>query len=348
MIGGSERGIVSTCSYEARKFGVHSAMPSAKARQLCPHGIFVKGNYSEYSKYSRRVTEIIAEAAPLFEKASIDEFYIDLTGMDKYFDPLKWTVALREKIIADTGLPISFGLASNKMLAKMATNSAKPDGYLQIPYGQEKNFLSPLPASDIPGVGAHTKNVLASLGIHLIKDIYNIGEQALEERLGKWGKDLWEKSQGIHTREVSSFHEAKSVSSESTYMDNIIDPVFVEAELVRLTEKICFELRTDEKLAACVAVKIRYPDFTTKSRQAAIPPTCADDEIIPIVKALFKKLYKKNTAIRLLGVRLSDFKNDAVQGNIFNDSEKKTGLYKAIDNVKNKYGKTSVKRASSN
>ncbi len=348
MIGGSKRGIVSTCSYEARKFGVHSAMPSTKAKQLCPHGIFVKGNYSEYSKYSRRVTEIIAEAAPLFEKASIDEFYIDLTGMDKYFDPLKWTIKLREKIIEDTGLPISFGLASNKMLAKMATNSAKPDGYLQVPFGQEKNFLAPLPASDIPGVGAHTKEVLASLSIYRIQDIYDKGEALLEERLGKWGKDLWMKSQGIHTSEVSSYHEAKSVSSENTYMENIIDTVYIEAELVRLTEKICFELRSDGKMAACVAVKIRYPDFVTQSRQAAIPATYADDEIIPIVKTLFTKLYKKGTPIRLLGVRLSDFKQENIQGNMFNDIEKKSGLYKAIDNVKNKYGKTSVKRASSN
>lgn len=348
MIGGSERGIVSTCSYEARKFGVHSAMPSVKAKQLCPHGIFVKGSYAEYSKYSRWVTEIIAAHAPLFEKASIDEFYLDLTGMEKFFDPLQWTINLRKKITSETGLPISFGLASNKMIAKMATNAAKPDGYLQIPFGQEKQFLSPLPASDIPGVGGHTKDILKSMGILTIRDIYETGEEVLEERLGKWGKDLWTKSSGKHDGIVSSYHEAKSVSSENTFSDNLTDARQIQAELVRLTEKICFELRSDGKLASCVAVKIRYPDFETRSRQAAIPPTFADDEIIPIVKKLYDQLYKKGMPIRLLGVRLSDFKTEAVQGNIFIDAEKKTDLYKAIDNVKNRFGKTSIKRSSSN
>lgn len=347
MIGGSERGIVSSCSYEARKFGVHSAMPSAKAKQLCPQGIFVKGSYAEYSKYSRRVTEIIADNAPLFQKASIDEFYLDLTGMDKFFNPLQWTIDLRKKITLETGLPISFGLASNKMLAKMATNAAKPDGYLQVPHGQEKKFLAPLPVSAIPGVGGHTKLVLESIGIITINDIFIAGAELLEERLGKWGKDLWKKSCGEHDSAVDSYHEAKSVSSENTFFENLTDLTTIKAELVRLTEKICYELRGDGKLASTVAVKIRYLDFNTHSRQAAIPPTCADDEIIPIVKTLFDKLYKKGTPIRLLGVRLSDFKTQAKQGSLFVDTEKKTDLYKAIDNVKDRFGKTSIRRSSS-
>jgi len=347
IVGGKERGVVSTCSYEARLYGIHSAMPSKKALLLCPHGIFLKGNYSEYSRYSRWVTNIIASKAPLFEKASVDEFYIDLTGMDKYFNPLQWTVDLRKQIMEETGLPISFGLASNKMMAKIATNKAKPNGYLQIPFGKEKDFLSPLQVSEIPGVGGQTDEVLRSMGIKTINDVFLAGAEALEERLGKWGADLWIKSQGIHNREVSSYHEAKSISSETTYMDNITDQVFIKAELVRLTEKICYELRQDEKVAGCVAVKIRYPDFETSSRQTTIPYTSSDDEIIPVVKALFQKLYKKGTPIRLLGVRLSELTNDAVQTNIFSDVEKKSDLYKAIDEVKNRFGKISVKRASS-
>lgn len=347
IVGGSDRGVVAACSYEARKFGIHSAMPSSKAKQLCPQAIFVKGHRSDYSKYSRWVTQIIAANAPLFEKASIDEFYLDLTGMDKYFNALQWTIDLRKKIMDETKLPISFGLASNKMMAKMATNQAKPNGYLQIPFGKEKDFLGPLPVAAIPGVGEQTDLILKSMGIHQIKQISEAAIESLEERLGKWGTDLWNKSQGIHRGEVTAYHEAKSISSENTFDENKTDTTFLNNELVRLTEKICFELRQDEKVAGCIAVKIRYPDFETTSRQTSMPYTNADDEIIPLVKDLFNKLYKKGNPVRLLGVKLSELTNDAVQTNLFNDVEKKTDLYKAIDEVKNRFGKSFIKRASS-
>ncbi len=348
IVGGKERGVVAACNYEARKYGIHSAMPSKKAQLLCPHAIFIKGHYTEYSRYSRWVTQIIAAKAPLFEKASVDEFYLDLTGMGKFFDPLQWTIDLRKEIIRETGLPLSFGLASNKLLAKIATNKAKPNGYLQIPFGKEKEFLAPLSVSEIPGVGEQTKLVLHSLGIFTINEICKTGKSLLEEKLGKWGADLWQKSQGIHTREVSSYHEAKSISSENTFDETKTDLVFLKAELVRLTEKICFDLRQDGKVAGCVAVKIRYPDFETNSRQTTISYTCADDEIIPVVKNLFQKLHKKGTPVRLLGVRLSELTNDAVQTNLFSDAGRRSDLYKAIDRVKNRFGKIIVKRASSN
>ena len=347
IVGGRDRGVVAACSYEARRFGIHSAMPSAKAKMLCPQAIFLKGNRTDYSRYSRWVTQIIAAKAPLFEKASIDEFYLDLTGMDKFFNPLQWTINLRSQIMDETKLPISFGLASNKMLAKMATNQAKPNGFLQVPFGKEKEFLSPLPVSDIPGVGEHTELVLKSMGIQTIQQVYDTGSLLLEEKLGKWGSDLWMKSQGIHHGTVSPYHEAKSISSENTFDENKADMAFLKKELVRLTEKVCFELRRDEKVAGCIAVKIRYPDFETTSRQTTIPYSNADDEIIPVVYSLFQKLYKKGTPVRLLGVKLSELTNDAIQTNLFNDAEKKSGLYKAIDDVKNKFGKGSVKRASS-
>jgi len=347
IVGGSDRGVVAACSYEARAFGIHSAMPSSKAKQLCPQAIFLKGSRADYSKYSRWVTQIIAAKAPLFEKASIDEFYLDLTGMDTFFNPLQWTVDLRNEIMRETKLPISFGLASNKMLAKMATNRAKPNGYLQIPFGKEKDFLAPLAVGDIPGVGDQTNEVLKYLGIETIQQISDAGAEFMEEKLGKTGADLWKKSQGIHMREVSAYHEAKSVSSENTFDENTADLLFLHKELVRLTERICYELRQDGKVAGCVAVKIRYPDFETTSRQTTIPYTCADDEIIPVVKSLFQKLYKKGTPVRLLGVRLSELTNDAVQTNLFSDAERKSDLYKAIDEVKNRFGKAFVKRASS-
>ena len=348
FVGGSERGVVAACSYEARKFGIHSGMPSKKALQLCPQAIVVKGTRGEYSRYSRWVTQIIAAKAPLFEKASVDEFYLDLTGMEKFFNPLQWTIDLRKAIMEETQLPISFGLSCNKMMAKIATNAAKPNGYLQIPFGKEKEFLAPLTVDKIPGVGEHTHQVLKAMGIFTIGDVSKKNKEELEEKLGKWGIDLWHKSFGIHNSEVHQYHESKSISSENTFDENKTDLDFLMSEIVRLTEKIAFELRQDKKVAGCVAVKIRYPDFETTSKQTTIPYTCADDEIIPVVKKLFHQLYKKGQPIRLLGVRLSELTHEAIQATLFDDKERKTDLYKAIDDVKNRFGKLKIKRASSN
>jgi DNA polymerase-4 len=348
IVGGQDRGVVSACSYEARKFGIHSAMPVQKARQLCPQAIFLKGNYAAYGNYSRWVTDIIKAEAPLFEKASVDEFYIDLTGMDKFFNPFEWTITLRNSIIEKTGLPISFGLSANKMMAKIATNLAKPNGYLHIPYGTEKEFLAPLKIGEIPGVGLQTEKLLNSYGISTIQNAFETGKTELENILGKWGADLWEKSQGLHFSKVQPYHEAKSISSENTFDENITDVKFLNAELVRLTEKVCFELRQDGKLAGCVAIKVRFPSFETFTRQATIDPSHADDAFIPVVKELFKRFYKKSEPVRLLGVKLSSFTNNATQANLFDSTKSKGELYKAIDEVKKKFGKYSLKRASSN
>lgn len=346
LVGGhSERGVVAACSYEARKFGIHSAMSMKKAMQLCPHAIVLGGSRGDYGRYSRMVTEIIAAKAPLFEKASIDEFYLDLTGMDKYFDPYKWTIDLRQEIIDKTGLPISFALASNKLIAKIATDEAKPNGYIQVAPGLEKEFLAPLKVNKIPGVGKHTYQTLLSLGITTIKDISDYGAKELERVLGNYGVELWNKSQGIHTGQVISYHEAKSISTENTFEENKSDINFLLAQIVRMTEKVAYELRQDQKLAGCIAVKIRYGDFTTFSKQVAIDYTFRDDELIPIAKDLFMRLYKKGSAVRLLGVRLTELTNNAIQGSLFDDVNKKNELYKAIDDVKNKFGKYAVKKA---
>jgi DNA polymerase-4 len=347
IVGGSkERGIVTTCTYEARKFGVHSAMPMKTAMRLCPQAIVVKGNYSEYSRYSRWVTQIIASKAPLFEKASVDEFYIDLSGMDTFFNPLQWTIDLRELITSETSLPISFGIGKNKMIAKMATNEAKPNGFLQVPLGKEKEFLSNLELNKIPGIGEQTSQVLLHHGFKFIKDIYNTTPEQLEKIIGKWGIDLWNRVQGNHHSTISAYHESKSISTENTFEENITEVDKLMSEIVRMTEKIAFELRKDVKVTGCITVKIRYPDFETTSRQTSIPYTCADDEIIPVAKSLFHKLYKKGKPVRLLGVRLSDLTNDAVQTNLFQNIERKNILYKAIDDVKNRFGVSSVTRAA--
>ncbi len=345
IVGGSrDRGVVTTCSYEARKFGVHSAMPMVKAMQLCPQAILLHGTRAQYSHYSREVTNIIAAKAPLFEKASIDEFYIDLSGMDRYFKPFEWTISLREEITQQTRLPISFGLASNKMVAKIATNEAKPNGYLQVPHGREKEFLAPLPLSRIPGVGDHTLKSLNVLGLSTIGDLATYPLNLLEQHHGKYGMELWYKANGIHTSEVVQYHEAKSISNENTFEENTDDVEYLMSQLVRMTEKVAFNLRADNKMAGCVAVKIRYPDFETTSKQSAISYTCFDDDLITIVKDLFHQLYRKGTKVRLLGVRVSELTNEAMQTNLFSDPAKKAGLYKAIDGLKGRFGKSSVTR----
>lgn len=346
IVGGSaDRGVVTTCSYEARKFGVRSAMPMKTAMKLCPHAILVRGTRGEYTRYSRWVTDIIAAKAPLFEKASIDEFFIDLTGMDKFFDPYQWTIDLRNEIIETTGLPISFGLASNKMIAKIATDEAKPNGYLFVQPGMEKEFLAPLPVNKFSGVGESMHTKLNQMGIYTIEQLSNTPIALLEKVLGKAGPDLWKKSQGIHEGVVQPYHESKSISTENTFEENKTDEGFLLSELVRMTEKVAYELRQDGKLAGCIAVKIRYPNFDTTSKQIAISYTLRDDELIPVAIDLFHKLYIKGQPIRLLGVRLSDLTSHVMQGSLFDETDKKGDLYKAIDAVKNKFGKGSLQKA---
>ncbi|HAN38376.1 MAG TPA: DNA polymerase IV [Chitinophagaceae bacterium] len=346
IVGGTrERGVVAACSYEARKFGVHSAMGMKKALQLCPEAIVLRGTRSEYSRYSRWVTDIIASKAPLFEKASIDEFYIDLTGMDTFFNVFEWTLALRQMIIDATQLPISFGLAANKLVAKIATDEAKPNGYLFVPPGQEQHFLAPLRVNKIPGVGKHTLPKLEALNIQTIGDIAAMPKALLEKYFGKYGSDLWEKSNGIHHGVVGNYHEAKSISTENTFDENITDTDVLLAQLARMVERIGFELRQDGKLAGCVTVKIRYPDFETTSKQSHIPYTLSDAEILVAAKALFHQLYRKGMSVRLLGVRLSDFTEHAQQASLFDDTGKTHQLYKAIDDVKNKFGLTALVKA---
>ena len=347
LVGGhSERGVVAACSYEARKYGIHSAMPMKRALQLCPHATVVGNARGEYTKYSRMVTEIIASRAPLFEKASIDEFYLDLTGMNRFFDPYQWTIELREEITRATGLPISFALASNKMIAKIATNEAKPNGYLHVPAGSEREYLAPLPVNKIPGVGEHTYQTMLEMGIRTIRELSERPAAELERRFGKYGLDLYNKSRGIHEGEVVPYYEAKSISTENTFEENKTDMDFLMAELVRMTERVSYELRQDNKTAGVIAVKIRYPDFETTSRQMSIPYTFYDDELIAKAKELFHKLYRVGQPIRLLGVRLSELTAEAVQTNLFQDTAKKMQLYKAIDDVKNKYGKYSIVKAA--
>ncbi len=345
LVGGYERGVVAACSYEARKYGIHSAMPMKKAIKLCPHAVIVSNSRGEYSKFSRWVTEIIASKVPLFEKASIDEFYIDLSGMDKFFGASRYAKELREMIIKETGLPISCGLSSAKFISKMATNEAKPNGFLEIPHGKEKEFLWPLGIEKINGVGKQTEMQLKNLNIYTIEDISKTPLEILEKYIGKWGKSLWQKSQGIGSAEIDTGWEQKSMSHENTFDQDYTNIEFLHSELVRLTEKTAYLLRDDEKLTGCMTVKIRYSDFETTSRQETIDYTSLDDRLIAKAKDLFNKSYQNGRPVRLLGVRLSQLIPFTMQMSLFENNAEKLNLYKAVDDIKDRFGSKLVKKA---
>ena len=346
VVGGSrERGVVTTCSYEARKFGVRSAMPMRRAMELCPHAIIVKSSYGQYAKYSAWVTNIIAANAPLYEKASIDEFYIDLTGMDTFFNPLEWTIRLRQTIMDETGLPISFGLATNKLVAKIATDEAKPNGYLFVTPGKEKEFLAPLPVEKLGGVGKKSHQTLLGLGIYTIGDILKYDAGLLEKALGKWGTQLVRQANGLSDSVVSPHRESKSISAENTFEENTADINILLAQLVGQAERVSYELRQEKKYATCVAIKFRNANFETSTRQITIPATIADSDIIKAATDLFTKLYVPGTLVRLLGVRLSGLTDTGAQTNLFDNKTEQHALYEAIDAVKNKFGKSVLRKA---
>jgi DNA polymerase-4 len=339
LVGGhGDRAVVAACSYEARRYGIHSAMPMKTALKLCPHAIVRGGDMEMYSDLSRLVTDIIADGAPLYEKSSIDEFYLDLTGMDKYFGSLKWTTELRQKIMHETGLPISLGLASNKMVSKVATNEAKPNGQQEVPFGEEKNYLAPMPVEKLPMVGKETAAQLHRRGVEDVRTLSEIPVNLLEAWLGKNGIALWNKANGIDESPVIPYHEQKSISTESTFAADTIDMRFLHAELVRMTEKIAFELRQEDKLTGCVTVKIRYADFETVTRQMSIPYTCCDHVLLEKVKELFHKLYDRRQLVRLIGVRFSQLVQGNYQISLFDDTQEMIALYQAIDQIKNRFG----------
>ena len=346
LVGGYERGVVAACSYEARKYGIQSAMPMKRALQLCPHAIVTNSSRADYSRYSRWVTELIASKVPSFEKASIDEFYIDLTGMDKFFGVSKYTRELRQLIKDETGLPISCGLSSAKFISKMATNEAKPNGFLEIPHGKEKEFLWPLGIEKINGVGKQTEQQLKNFGIYTIEDIARTPIELMERYAGKWGESLWHKAWGIGSADIATDWEQKSMSHENTFDKDYTDLDFLHAELVRLTEKTAYSLREDEKLTGCVTVKIRYSDFETTSRQETIDYTALDDLLIAKVKDLFNKSWQKGRPVRLLGVRFSQFIPFTMQMSLFDNNLEKLNLYKAVDNIKNQFGKDLISKAA--
>ncbi len=347
IIGGmSDRGVVSSCSYEARRYGVNSAMPMKLARNMCPDAVVIRGDMELYSNYSNLVTGIIAEKAPLYEKASVDEHYIDLTGMDRFYGCYKWSHELRKLIMKETGLPISAGLSVNKTVSKIATGEAKPNGEIEVQKNIILPFLDPLSIRKIPMIGHKTYQVLRSMGIATIFTLRNIPADMLERLMGKNGTEIWKRANGIDNTPVISYSEQKSISTEHTFEKDTTDMTRLNQLLAGMVEKIAFDLRKQEKLTSCVTVKIRYSNFDTHTLQKRIPYTSFDHVLADAAKELFGRLYQRRMLIRLIGVRFSHLVGGVQQLDMFEDTPEKVNLYLAMDRIRKRYGRNAVRRAS--
>ena len=346
LIGGtSERGVVASCSYEVRRFGVHSGMSMKMAKERCPEAICIKGNTQTYSKFSRMVTELVKEAAPVYEKTSIDEFYIDFTGLDRFFGVWKYASELRQRITKETGLPISFGLSENKTVSKVATGEAKPNNQLLIDYGTEKPFLAPLSVQKIPMVGPKTYQTLCGLGVKKIGTLQALPLELLEQALGENGRNIWSKAQGIDNSPVEAYNERKSISTERTFDQDTIDIHKLSGILAAMAENLAFQLRRANKLTGTVTVKIRYADFQTQTLQQQVAYTAADHELLPLVQSLFKRLYNRRVLVRLIGIRYSSLVSGAHQLRLFDSDLAYPALYQALDKIRVRYGDRAVLRA---
>lgn len=347
IIGGSsERGVVASCSYEARKYGIHSAMPIKMALRLCPDAKVIRGDMEAYAQQSDIITEIIEAEVPLFEKASIDEFYIDLTGMDKYVGCWNWSAAFRQKIIRETGLPISCGLSINKLVSKVGTSEAKPNGAQLIKTGTEKIFLAPLSVAKLPSLGKVTYKKLRFMGVRTIQTLSEIPPRLLQREFGKNGVALWKKANAIDDSPIIPHSERKSISTERTFQVDTINIQSLKSQLTAMVMQLAYDLRTDQKLTACITVKIRYSDFNTYSRQKRIPFTASDQNLIHYAHGLFDKLYERRQLVRLVGVRLSHLVHGNTQMNLFDDSSEEASLLKALDGIRNRFGLHTIKRGN--
>ena len=347
IIGGmSSRGVVSTCSYEARRFGVHSAMPMKMALRLCPQAIVLRGDMDSYSYYSHMVTEVISEQAPLMEKASIDEFYVDLSGMDRYFGCAKWSTELRTRITKETGLPISYGLSTSKMISKMGTNEAKPNGCKTVDKGTEKGFIAPMAVKKIPGVGPQMHRKLSFMGVRTIRVLSEIPVRLLEREFGQHGRSLSQRANAIDPTPVVPYSEAKSISKERTFMEDTLDIRMIRDLLRDMCDKLAYELRTKQKLTSCVTVKIRYADFNTFTKQKRVGFTAHDRQLSEHALQLFDSLYERRQLIRLVGVKFSRLVSGNYQINLFEDSLEEIRLLQQMDRIRNRFGTDKIGWAS--
>lgn len=353
VVGGSAdgRGVIAAASYEARKYGIHSAMPSAQARRLCPDAIFVRSRHGLYSQYSRAFFAIIGDYTPAVEQTSIDEGYVDLTGCERLFGhPLNLAESIKHRVKNELGLPVSIGIAGNKLMAKIGSDYAKPEGIVYIKPGYERQFLAPMPVEKIPGVGPAVLEKLNGYGIYKIADLARMSSKGLEKIFGKHGTTLHKASWGIGSYDFGSTREcAKSVSREHTFGKDTNDTAFIKATLCRLSEKAAADLRDKSLKAKTVTLKLRYSDFKTITRSRTFSfPTSLDSVIFPAVCSLLDSSYFRRTAIRLIGVSLNNLEEER-QGLLLHDDteEKLERLSQSMDNVRRRYGASTLLHARS-
>lgn len=346
IIGGGDRGVVASCSYEARKFGVRSAMPLRMALRLCPEAQVIKGDMEYYSKMSHLVTEIIQEKVPVMEKASVDEFYLDLSGMDKFFGCYQWTTEIAEAVKKNTGLPISFALSTNKTVSKIGTGEAKPAGKLELKPLAIQPFLNPLSVRKIPMFGDVTFELLSRLGVRKIETLAKMPVDVLQELIGKNGTELWKKANGIDLNPVIQYSERKSISTETTFSEDTIDIPNIRSILSGMVEQLCYQLRQEKWLTSTVSVRIRYANFDTETKQCKVAYTSADHTLLKYILELFKKVYTRRMRIRLVGVKFTGLVHGSHQMNLFEDTEELISLYQTMDKMKDRFGAKSLGRAS--
>ena len=353
VVGGQrdERGVVSAASYEARKFGVHSAMPLRTAAKQCPHAIFVDGHPERYRECSEKVYKVLSAFTPQVEMASIDEAYLDMTGTGRlHGPPLKAAHSLHRRMKDETGLNCSVGIGSSRLIAKVSSQQAKPNGVLWIVPGQEAKFLAPLDVREIPGVGKVMESHLHALGIKKVGDLARLQESELDDRFGKWGLALAGKARGEDAggwfdTEVGADLDAKSISHEHTYNEDTADIAQLESTLMRLSEMVGRRLREANFYARTVQLKLRYKDFTTITRAHTLPsPTQLDNEIFGQIRALFRKNWKKGIQVRLLGVHASSFTTQAAQIDLLegNQQQRWKDVLAATDKLRDRFGESKV------
>ena len=338
LIGGtSDRGVVASCSYEARAFGVQNGMAMKIARRLCPHAVAMRGDGSVYNQHSKVVTQILRDSVPLLEKASVDEFYVDMTGMDKVFGIKKYIVELREKVMRETRLPISMGLSLNKTVSKVATGESKPKGQMMIDLGREKTFLAPLSVRKLPMVGGETFEVLSELGIKTIGTLQDVPQSKMEKVLGKNGITIWQRAQGVDLSPVKPYYERSSLSLERTFDKDTIDFTRLLDMLTAMVEGLGFQLRAGNKMTACISVKVRYSDMQVAQKQKRIPYTSCDHILLGIATRLLTDLFSRRQLVRLVGITLNDLVEGGHQINMLDDSIELIQLYQQMDYLKKKY-----------
>jgi DNA polymerase-4 len=349
VVGGQpgSRGVVASASYPARKFGIRSAMPTAQALRRCPDLVIVSSNYANYSEYSQQVMDLLRESAPVVEQISIDEAFLDIS--DTPDDGESLAGDLQREIKSQFGLPTSWGVASSKMVAKIATEIGKPEGLVVVPSGQEAEFLAPLPVEMLWGIGPKSRERLVQVGIRRIGDINSLSSEQLIELFGARGSDLAAKAKGLDPRPVTSSHRRRSISNERTFAKDISDEVELRRIILSISENLGRRLRDKGLAGSTVRVKIRWPDFETITRQVRLDqPTDQDSEIYQAANELFNKAWKPRQKVRLLGVGVADLGKPVRQLDMFDRKwEQDDRLFEAIDEIRNKYGGQALRRASS-